>query len=177
MTEPTLLSGPSLADHPFWRYALSHLRAYDLSWFGSYYITNMFSVGCHFFSTMHLFFRWTSAPRVSASYQLPLLILPSSYKLNGHVTTPLFEHLGASSWHREDAAMIGRLGKVVEEVKVYAAGMGGCVLAVVAVVAVVVLGVRWARWARWARWGRGRGGSREEDVEKGGPGLRVARCC
>lgn len=33
------------------------------------------------------------------------------HNLNGDVVTPLFHHLGSSSWHSYDAAMIVSLGK------------------------------------------------------------------
>jgi hypothetical protein len=33
------------------------------------------------------------------------------HNLNGPVSTPLFNHLGSSSWHSYDAAMIVSLGK------------------------------------------------------------------
>lgn len=49
--------------------------------------------------------------------QVHLKILDSTHKLNGHVVTPLFEHLGASSWHKGDAKVILQLGLVVESVK------------------------------------------------------------
>jgi hypothetical protein len=41
-----------------------------------------------------------------------LKVLPWDYRLNGKVTTPLFQHLGASSWHKGDAQFILGLGKV-----------------------------------------------------------------
>jgi hypothetical protein len=53
------------------------------------------------------------------SDQIHLKILDSSHKLNGHVVTPLFEHLGASSWHKKDAKMILRLGLFVERIKAF----------------------------------------------------------
>lgn len=36
---------------------------------------------------------------------------PSLHSLNGPVSTPLFDHLGSSSWHSYDAALIVGLGK------------------------------------------------------------------
>lgn len=33
------------------------------------------------------------------------------HSLNGPVSTPIFNHLGSSSWHSYDAAMIVSLGK------------------------------------------------------------------
>lgn len=43
-----------------------------------------------------------------------LRALPKSYKLGGVSSTPIFDHLGAASWHRGDAAAIKAVGKVVE---------------------------------------------------------------
>lgn len=34
------------------------------------------------------------------------------HRLNGDVVTPLFHHLGASSWHSFDAALIVSLGRI-----------------------------------------------------------------
>lgn len=97
----------SVPRHPFWSHLIANLQAYDLAWLHSPYVTNMMSTGCHFFSTMHR----TSVDHAS------LGILDQSNKLNGHVTTALFEHLGASSWHKGDARFILRLGKMVELIK------------------------------------------------------------
>jgi hypothetical protein len=36
---------------------------------------------------------------------------PRLHSLNGPVSTPIFNHLGSSSWHSYDAAMIVSLGK------------------------------------------------------------------
>lgn len=36
---------------------------------------------------------------------------PKLHMLNGDVTTPLFHHLGSSSWHSFDAAVIMMLGR------------------------------------------------------------------
>jgi hypothetical protein len=39
---------------------------------------------------------------------------PDNFKLhslNGHVSTPIFDHLGSSSWHSYDASLIVLLGK------------------------------------------------------------------
>jgi hypothetical protein len=49
--------------------------------------------------------------------QKNLKILDAQHKLNGHVTTPLFEHLGASSWHKGDAKVILQLGAFIEKIK------------------------------------------------------------
>jgi hypothetical protein len=36
---------------------------------------------------------------------------PGMHSLNGPVSTPVFKHLGSSSWHSYDAAMIVSLGR------------------------------------------------------------------
>jgi len=43
-----------------------------------------------------------------------LRVLPREYKLGGHSITPIFEHLGAASWHRGDAAAIKLIGNFFE---------------------------------------------------------------
>src|SRR5687767_14922988 len=35
------------------------------------------------------------------------------HSLNGRVSTPLFDHLGSSSWHSHDAALVILAGKLV----------------------------------------------------------------
>jgi len=43
-----------------------------------------------------------------------LRVLPREYKLGGHSITPIFEHLGAASWHRGDATAIKLVGRFFE---------------------------------------------------------------
>lgn len=41
---------------------------------------------------------------------------PENFKmhsLNGHVSTPIFNHLGSSSWHSYDAALIVSVGRMI----------------------------------------------------------------
>lgn len=97
--------------HPFWKHVVEAIPRYDLGWFNSPYLTNMFSTGCHFLSTIHR--QMPYSERKSSNVK----ILDQKHKLNGHVTTPLFEHLGASSWHKGDAKMVLMLGKCVEFLK------------------------------------------------------------
>ena len=66
------------------------------------------------------------------------------HRLNGRVSTPLFNHLGSSSWHSYDAAMIVRLGK---------GGGWGMPVVVAVLVAVAFVGMRRMKRAR----GRGPG--------------------
>lgn len=52
---------------------------------------------------------------------------PGNFKmhsLNGQVSTPIFNHLGSSSWHSYDAAMIVSLGKY-KDWKLPVVGLGG----------------------------------------------------
>ncbi|KAG8996474.1 hypothetical protein FRB94_008270 [Tulasnella sp. JGI-2019a] len=93
----------STPGNPFLSFVIERLRDYDLYWI-SPYATNMFSAGCHFISTMHALYPERHLPKV----------LPKEYKLGGLSFTPMFDHLGAGSWHRWDAAAIKVIGKVVE---------------------------------------------------------------
>lgn len=43
------------------------------------------------------------------------------HRLNGDVITPLFHHLGASSWHSFDAALIVSLGRL--NVRIWTLGL------------------------------------------------------
>ena len=48
------------------------------------------------------------------SHRSNLRVLPREYKLGGPSVTPIFEHLGAASWHRGDAGAIIAVGKFFE---------------------------------------------------------------
>ena len=106
-----ILSRPG---HPFLKTLLAAVPKRDLSW-GLPYIENMLSTGCMYFSNM-----WMSHARSIDQSKEPndkLYILASedgdinSHMLRGVVTTPLFKHGGASSWHGWDAAAIVLIGK------------------------------------------------------------------
>lgn len=43
-----------------------------------------------------------------------LRVLPKEYKLGGVSVTPIFDHLGAASWHRGDASAIKAIGVAFE---------------------------------------------------------------
>lgn len=43
-----------------------------------------------------------------------LRVLPKEYKLGGVSSTPIFDHLGAASWHRGDASAIKAIGVAFE---------------------------------------------------------------
>ena len=74
-----------------------NLTVYDHQWLGLPYPTVMFSTGCHFASVIH----------ARQSNRTGLKILPAPvHSLNGRVTTPIFDHLGSSSWHSYDARLI-----------------------------------------------------------------------
>lgn len=48
------------------------------------------------------------------SHRSNLRVLPREYKLGGPSITPIFEHLGAASWHRGDATVIKLIGNFFE---------------------------------------------------------------
>jgi mannosyltransferase OCH1-like enzyme len=88
--------------HPFLQHLLDGVESRDLGW-GMPYIENMLSTGCMFFSN-----RWMSYVRSlgqTVRQEDGVYILadeegdPEPHMLRGAVTTPLFEHDGASSWH------------------------------------------------------------------------------
>ena len=105
---------------------IRNLKAYNRQWFGMPYTTVMFSTGCHFASyvcPVIFAYRWTvgltpdrtihaSQPNRS---ELKILAGPKDnfklHSLNGPVSTPIFDHLGSSSWHAYDASLIVALGK------------------------------------------------------------------
>jgi mannosyltransferase OCH1-like enzyme len=99
--------------HPFLRHLLSAVPSRDITW-GLPYIENMLSTGCMFYSNM-----WMSYARshVSSDPIDRVRILADeqgnieSHMLRGIITTPLFKHGGASSWHGWDAAAIVIIGK------------------------------------------------------------------
>ncbi|KAL1716599.1 glycosyltransferase family 32 protein [Schizophyllum commune] len=93
----------STPGNPFLGFVIERLQAYDLNWI-SLYATDMFSAGCHFISTMHALYPQRDQ----------LKVLPEGYKLGGISNNHIFEHFGAGSWHRADAAAIKIVGNVVE---------------------------------------------------------------
>ena len=93
---------------------LDNLRGYDKQWFWLPYATVMFSTGCHFASVIH----------VLQPHRELLKILPGPlHSLSGHVRTPLFEHMGSSSWHSYDAQFLKTVDKKDLLLWVYYAGM------------------------------------------------------
>ncbi|KAG0147503.1 hypothetical protein CROQUDRAFT_42829, partial [Cronartium quercuum f. sp. fusiforme G11] len=95
------------ARHPFLAQLIRHLKHYDRSWLGIPYADIMFSTGPMFLSSEHL--RYASSNRATE-----LRILNGSeQRLNGKVVTPLFRHLGSSSWHQGDAHLLLRVKDAV----------------------------------------------------------------
>ncbi|KAH6874446.1 putative glycosyl transferase [Thelonectria olida] len=77
-----------------------NLTTYNKEWLGLPYPTVMFSTGGHFASVIH----------ASESNRTNLKILPGPlHTLSGRVSTPLFDHLGSSSWHSYDAQLAVKL--------------------------------------------------------------------
>ncbi|EAW13651.1 putative glycosyl transferase [Aspergillus clavatus NRRL 1] len=81
---------------------VNNLSAYNHRWAFLPYVTVMFSTGCHYASTIYTLqsnrtnFRILAGPADQ----------PRMHMLNGLVNTPLFRHLGSSSWHDRDAHLI-----------------------------------------------------------------------
>ncbi|EED13565.1 glycosyl transferase, putative [Talaromyces stipitatus ATCC 10500] len=90
----------------FVRDLVDNLTRYNHVWFYLPYVAVMFSTGCHYASTIFTL----------QENRNPLRILggitgsPRLHMLNGFVDTPLFRHLGSSSWHNFDAALINWIG-------------------------------------------------------------------
>ncbi|OCK73898.1 glycosyltransferase family 32 protein [Lepidopterella palustris CBS 459.81] len=90
--------------HPFLKALVENLPRFNIHWFGIPYATVMFSTGCHYMSAIHSMFPPTENLRV--------LWGPNNlHRLSGHVKTPLFEHLGSSSWHSLDIVIFLKFGK------------------------------------------------------------------
>ncbi|KAK4155746.1 glycosyltransferase [Chaetomidium leptoderma] len=86
---------------------VENLARYNRHWLGLPYPTVMFSTGCHYASTIHTFQPDRSELKILAGPKEN----PRMHNLNGRVSTPIFNHLGSSSWHSYDAAMIVSLGR------------------------------------------------------------------
>jgi len=81
------------------KYVIENLPRYNVNWFLLPYATVMFSTGCHFLSTMLSLF--------PSRDSLKILWGPHEmHQLSGRVVTPLFKHLGMSSWHSFDGALV-----------------------------------------------------------------------
>ncbi|CAK7567179.1 MAG: hypothetical protein SEPTF4163_005141 [Sporothrix epigloea] len=78
------------------------LPDYNRRWLGLPYPTVMFSTGCHFASTIHALQKDRSEYKVLRGP----VDNPDMHKLNGAVSTPIFDHLGSSAWHSFDGRFI-----------------------------------------------------------------------
>ncbi|KAK0738746.1 glycosyltransferase family 32 protein [Schizothecium vesticola] len=95
--------------NPFVGALVRNLRPYNRAWLGLPYPTVMFSTGCHYASTIHAYQPNRTTLKVLAGP-------PDNFRLhslNGHVQTPIFNHLGSSSWHSYDAALIVSVGRML----------------------------------------------------------------
>ncbi|KAK0385955.1 hypothetical protein NLU13_7130 [Sarocladium strictum] len=102
--------------HPFLGLALANVPRYDMYWglpMRIPYVENMLSTGCMYFSN-----RWMDYARdlLAGSGLDRVYILANEegdmapHMLRGKITTPIFTHGGASSWHGWDAAMLLLIG-------------------------------------------------------------------
>ncbi|KAH7308614.1 nucleotide-diphospho-sugar transferase [Stachybotrys elegans] len=87
---------------------LQSLKMYNRRWLATPYVTVMFSTGGHFASTIHTLQQNRSQYKVLTGTEDN----PTLHTLNGKASTPLVNHLGSSSWHTYDAAIIVLLGHV-----------------------------------------------------------------
>ncbi|KAF2487521.1 hypothetical protein BDY17DRAFT_289134 [Neohortaea acidophila] len=100
-----ILSRPG---HPFWTHLLARVERSHLSW-GLPYVENMLSTGCMFFSNAWMDYTSTLT-RNDSHLEKRVFVLADEkqdlapHMLRGAVKTPLFDHAGASSWHKRDAA-------------------------------------------------------------------------
>ncbi|KAF2720103.1 glycosyltransferase family 32 protein [Polychaeton citri CBS 116435] len=105
-----ILSKPQ---HAFLTQLIERIPGHDLSW-PFPYVENMLTTGCMFISNM-----WMQYMRHDAQHEITekLFVLADqdggleAQMLRGNVTTPLFEHGGASSWHGRDAAFFVTVGQ------------------------------------------------------------------
>lgn len=97
------------ARHPFLNQLIKNLKYYDRTWLGIPYLDIILSTGPMFLSLEHLRFEASERPS-----QLRVLG-EIHHRLNGRVVTPLFRHLGASSWHQGDAKLIRKIRELVNQ--------------------------------------------------------------
>lgn len=144
----------SRAYHPLLQSIILELPKRDLQW-GFPYVTNMLSTGCMFFSN-----RWMSYARsllvklgkggtVAEEDKIYVLAdelgMVEPHMLRGVVTTPLFKHGGASTWHGWDATAILLIGNHY--------GYFALLLCTILVNVLVLTGLqRWHKRLHWRRW-------------------------
>lgn len=111
--------------HGVLQHVLSGVASRNLPWVLPY-VENMMTAGCMFFSN-----RWMSYVHALSAKPVDesrVYVLANqagnieSHMLRGAITTPLFKHGGASSWHGWDAAAFILIGKHY----FYFAGLLGC---------------------------------------------------
>ncbi|RKO86844.1 nucleotide-diphospho-sugar transferase, partial [Blyttiomyces helicus] len=95
--------------HPFMKQVVDNLSLFN-RFFISAYPTVMFSTGCTYLSAQHL---------VSPHRNQLKVLSGLNNKLSGNSTTPLFHHLGASSWHSSDAPVFNALGRFLKSVPIF----------------------------------------------------------
>ncbi|OOF90723.1 glycosyltransferase family 32 protein [Aspergillus carbonarius ITEM 5010] len=117
-----------------------NLPTFNRRWSLLPYITVMFSTGCHYASTIYTMQRNTSHLRILTG----LPDNPKLHMLNGPVDTPLFRHLGSSSWHEMDAKLIKSFANFDQRLSF------GMVL-VAGAAAMWALGLCVSRIRRWGR--------------------------
>ncbi|TKA23605.1 hypothetical protein B0A50_07439 [Salinomyces thailandicus] len=103
--------------HPFLQKLLAEVPRRDMKW-PMPYVENMLSTGCMYFTNRWMaYVRWLAASPGPVPEEEKVYILADqdgntdTHMLRGKVTTPLFAHGGASSWHGWDAAVIVLVGK------------------------------------------------------------------
>jgi mannosyltransferase OCH1-like enzyme len=82
--------------HPFIKVLVDQLPLFNRN-FLLPYATVMFSTGCMYISAQYSLYNDRCSLR---------LLDYKHHRLSGHVTTPLFNHDGSSSWHSKDALLI-----------------------------------------------------------------------
>ncbi|EED12036.1 mannosyl phosphorylinositol ceramide synthase SUR1, putative [Talaromyces stipitatus ATCC 10500] len=92
--------------NPFVQELVNNLPRYNYVWFFLPYVAVMFSTGCHYASTIFTLQEHHSTLRILGGIPGS----PHLHMLNGFAETPLFRHLGSSSWHSFDASLINWLG-------------------------------------------------------------------
>lgn len=98
----------SVPQHPFLHRLATNLPLFN-RFFLSAYPTVMFSTGCMYVSSHHAIYSQRDELKVLGG---------ENNRLNGPAETPLFRHLGASSWHRGDAKLFVQLGKLVKAIPI-----------------------------------------------------------
>ncbi|KAJ3015880.1 hypothetical protein HKX48_004328 [Thoreauomyces humboldtii] len=94
---------------PFMQQLVGNLVLFN-HFYMSAYPTVMFSTGCMYVSSHHAIYPDRDQLKVLGGER---------NRLNGIAVTPLFKHLGASSWHQGDAKMFVKMGKIIKSVPIF----------------------------------------------------------